>query len=54
MYCFSVIENTDEFVVNQPKNNQNDKSKRTIEVFINSPNVSKLYKEFVEVFFEAL
>ena len=43
---FLVIENADEFVVNvcDKKINQNDKSKRTIEAFINSRNVSKLYK----------
>ena len=52
-----VIENADEFVVNvcDKKINQNDKSKRTIEAFINSPNVSKLYKnELVGAFFEGL
>ncbi|MBC5837591.1 DUF4391 domain-containing protein [Flavobacterium muglaense] len=52
-----VIENADEFVVNvcDKKINQNDKSKRTIETFINSPNVSKLYKnELVNAFFEGL
>jgi len=52
-----VIENADEFVVNvcDKKINQNDKSKRTIEVFINSSNVSKLYKnELVNAFFKAL
>jgi hypothetical protein len=52
-----VIENTDEFLVNvcDKKINQNDKSKRTIEAFINSPNVSKLYKnELVGAFFEGL
>ena len=54
---FLVIENADEFVVNvcDKKINQNDKSKRTIEAFINSPNVSKLYKnELVGAFFEGL
>lgn len=52
-----VIENADEFVINvcDKKINQNDKSKRTIEAFINSPNVSKLYKnELVDAFFKAL
>lgn len=52
-----VIENADEFVLNvcDKKINQNDKSKRTIEAFINSPNVSKLYKnEFVNAFFNGL
>lgn len=52
-----VIENADEFVVNvcDKKINQNDKSKRTIEAFINSPIVSKLYKnEFVTAFFQGL
>jgi hypothetical protein len=52
-----IIENADEFVVNvcDKKINQNDKSKRTIEAFINSPNVSKLYKnEVVNSFFEGL
>lgn len=52
-----VIENVDEFVVNvcDKKINQNDKSKRTIEAVINSPNVSKLYKnELVGAFFEGL
>lgn len=52
-----VIENTDEFVINvcDKKINQNDKSKRTTEAFINSPNVSKLYKnEFVNAFYKAL
>lgn len=52
-----VIENADEFVVNvcDKKINQNDKSKRTIEAIINSPNVSKLYKnELVGAFFEGL
>ena len=54
---FLVIENADEIVVNvcDKKINQNDKSKRTIEAFINSPNVSKLYKnELVGAFFEGL
>lgn len=52
-----IIENADEFVVNvcDKKINQNDKSKRTIEAFINSPNVSKLYKnELVGAFFDGL
>lgn len=52
-----MIENADEFVLNvcDKKINQNDKSKRTIEAFINSPNVSKLYKnELVGAFFEGL
>jgi hypothetical protein len=52
-----IIENEDEFVVNvcDKKINQIDKSKRTIEAFINSPNVSKLYKsELVNAFFESL
>jgi hypothetical protein len=52
-----VIENEDEFVVNvcDKKINQSDKSKRTIEAFINSPNVSKLYKnELVDAFFKGL
>ena len=41
-----MIENADEFVMNvcDKKINQNDKSKRTIEAVVNSPNVSKLYK----------
>jgi hypothetical protein len=52
-----VIENEDEFVVNvcDKKINQNDKSKRILETFINSPTVSKLYKnELVNAFFRAL
>lgn len=52
-----LIENEDEFIINlcDKKINQNDKSKRTIEVFINSPNVSKLYKnELVDAFFKGL
>lgn len=52
-----MIENEDEFVVNvcDKKINQNDKSKRTIEAFITSPTVLKLYKnEFVSAFFRAL
>jgi len=52
-----VIENEDEFAVNvcDKKINQIDKSKRIIETFINSPNVSKLYKnELVDAFFKAL
>jgi len=52
-----VIENEDEFVVNvcDKKINQKDKSKRIIEAFINSPNISKLYKnELVNSFFTAL
>lgn len=52
-----VIENADEFVINvcDKKINQIDKSKRTIETLISSPNVSKLYKtELVTDFFKAL
>ena len=52
-----MIENADEFVMNvcDKKINQNDKSKRTIEAFINSPNISKLYKnELIGAFFEGL
>jgi predicted amino acid-binding ACT domain protein len=52
-----VVENTDEFVVNvcEKKINQIDKSKRTIDAFVTSPNVSKLYKnELVNAFFKAL
>ena len=52
-----VVENADEFAINvcDKKINQNDKSKRTIETFITSFNISKLYKiELVNAFFRAL
>lgn len=52
-----VVENADEFVINvcDKKINQVDKSKRTIEAYINSPTISKLYKnEIVDAFFKGL
>lgn len=52
-----IIENEDEFIVNvcDKKVNQKDKSKRISEGFINSPTISKLYKnELVNAFFKSL
>lgn len=52
-----VIENEDEFVLTvcDKKINQVDKSRRTIEAFINSPTISKLYKnDITNAFFKGL
>lgn len=52
-----IVENDEEFVFTacDKRINQSDKSKRTIEAFINSPAISKLYKnELTESFFNAL
>jgi len=52
-----VVENEEEFAVTvcDKRVNQNDKSNRTIEAFINSPVISKLYKnDLIESFYSAL
>lgn len=52
-----IIETNDDFVVTacDKRINQNDTSKRTIEAYINSPIISKLYKnELIESFYRAL